>query len=627
MCGIAGLIGEANPERGRTIVSAMVCALARRGPDGEGIEQWPTATFGHRRLSIFDLSDAGRQPMLLPDRSVGVVFNGAIYNFLNLRAELERAGYSFKSRTDTEILLHGYSHWGIDGLVQRLRGMFAIGLWDECRKKLYLIRDRLGVKPLVYAIKDGKLAFASTVRALRDAGIAGDLDSQALAEFLEFGFVTDDRTIYGGIEKLRAGEILEWSAGSVSKRFYWALPEAESSSAVSFDDAVEQTEAIFLEAVKLRLEADVPIGALLSGGVDSSLVCWAIAKLGGNIRTFTVGTPNDPFDESADARATARQLGVPHQVIELGPDDAPGMQDLVSAYGEPFACYSALGMLAVSKAVRHEATVLLTGDGGDDIFLGYPEHKNFWLAQRVANYLPPGSALAWRLVRNALPRHGSARRAKHFVDYATGGLGAIAQVHNGLPLYREHELLGSMLADAEVSHRQTSLSQASARCLLSDFLNYDRRTRFTGEYMTKVDGATMYYALEARSPFLDHVVWEFAGKLPFSLRLRDGSLKAILRELARRHVGERVSSGRKRGFEIPVQRWLAGRWGGEFKQAISDSVLARGGYIRPDRILHLWKSTSASGIVPLQLWYLYVLEHWMRLEQSHRLEASALVLQ
>jgi asparagine synthase (glutamine-hydrolysing) len=605
----------------------MTSALARRGPDAEGIEQWPNVTLGHRRLSIFDLSEAGRQPMLLPDRSVGVVFNGAIYNFIPLRRELESAGYVFHSRTDTEVLLHGYLHWGIDGLLQRLRGMFAIGLWDQTRSKLFLVRDRLGVKPLVYSLRSGRLAFASTVRALRDGGFAGELDSDALAEFLEFGFVTDDRTIYEGIAKLRAGELLEWSHGSVTKRLYWDLPSIDRSSRIKFEEAVEQTESIFLDSVKLRLEADVPIGALLSGGVDSSLVCWAIAKLGGNIRTFTIGTPNDPGDESADAVATARQLGVPHQLIELRPDDSPGMDDLVNAYGEPFACYSALGMLSVSQAVKRHATVLLTGDGGDDIFLGYPEHKHFWMAQRLANSLPPGSAASWKLLRQMLPHNGALRRAKHFIDYATGGVGAIARVHNGLPLYRENALLGSRLVDADVSHRQIPLSPGSARDLVFEFLKYDRRTRFTGEYMTKVDGGTMYYALEARSPFLDHELWEYAGKLPVEIRLRNGSLKAILRELARRHIGERVSSGAKRGFSIPVQRWLAGRWGSDFRSVISDSVLARDGYIHPERVLDLWSRTAPAGTVPLQLWYIYVLEHWMRLEQSHRLKSPELVLQ
>jgi asparagine synthase (glutamine-hydrolysing) len=605
----------------------MTSALARRGPDAEGIEQWPNVTLGHRRLSIFDLSEAGRQPMLLPDRSVGVVFNGAIYNFIPLRRELESAGYVFHSRTDTEVLLHGYAHWDIDGLLQRLRGMFAIGLWDQTQSKLFLVRDRLGVKPLVYSLRSGTLAFASTVRALRDGGFAGELDSDALAEFLEFGFVTDDRTIYEGVAKLRAGELLEWSHGSVTKRLYWDLPSIDRSSRIKFEEAVEQTESIFLDSVKLRLEADVPVGALLSGGVDSSLVCWAIAKLGGNIRTFTIGTPNDPGDESADAVATARQLGVPHQLIELRPDDSPGMDDLVNAYGEPFACYSALGMLSVSQAVKRHATVLLTGDGGDDIFLGYPEHKHFWMAQRLANSLPPGSAASWKLLRQMLPHNGALRRAKHFIDYATGGVGAIARVHNGLPLYRENALLGSRLVDADVSHRQIPLSPGSARDLVFEFLKYDRRTRFTGEYMTKVDGGTMYYALEARSPFLDHQLWEYAGKLPVEIRLRNGSLKAILRELARRHIGERVSSGAKRGFSIPVQRWLAGRWGSDFRSVISDSVLARDGYIHPERVLDLWSRTAPAGTVPLQLWYLYVLEHWMRLEQSHRLKSPELVLQ
>ena len=610
------MVGTADRDRAVLAVSRMTGALARRGPDAEGVESWDTATLGHRRLSIFDLSDAGRQPMLTPDRAVGVVFNGAIYNFHELRGVLEKAGCRFRSQTDTEVLLHGYREWGVDRLVSRLRGMFAFGLWDDRARKLFLVRDRLGVKPLVYSAQNGSLAFASTARALREAGLVGEIDPQAVAEFLEFGFVTDDRTIYRGASKVAAGSIVEWSDGRMETRQYWTPPVARPSAGPSFAEAVEETERLFLEAVKLRLEADVPVGALLSGGVDSSLVCWAVAKLGADITAFTVATPGDSWDESADAAATARRLGLKHELIEISPECGPDVNELVSAYGEPFACASALGMLQVSKAVRQSATVLLTGDGGDDVFLGYPEHRNFWRAEWLARRLPAPAARLWSAIRPLVPFRGPLGRAGHLLDYATGGIGAVACAHPGLPYYRRNRLLGERLARARLPQRETPWSRDSARRLLADFLDYDRRTRFTGEYMTKVDGGTMHYALEARSPFLDQEIWNFASTLPFELRLRQGRLKAILRELARRHAGEPVASGRKRGFGIPVRRWIAGRWSPRVEEAFQNSVLQQEGWIRAGAVREQLRAAAARGSASDQLWYLFVLESWLRRERA-----------
>lgn len=609
MCGIAGYAGDRDTAGAESIVRAMVRSLARRGPDGEGIEVWSSAVLGHRRLSIFDLSQAGRQPMVSADRSIAVVFNGAIYNFLDLRGELTARGFHFHSATDTEVLIHGYELWGIDGLVGRLRGMFAFGLWDDRQRKLFLVRDRLGVKPLVYAAHNGRLAFASTVRALRDAGLAGEIDSEAIADYLEFGYITEARTVYREVSKVPAATILEWCNGSFSEREYWTAPPV-SATPDSFEDAVERTEHVFLEAVKLRLEADVPVGALLSAGVDSSLVCWAIAKLGGNVKGFTVATPGDPADESAEAAATARRLGLDHSIIEIRPEDAPDVEQLVSAYGEPFACASALGMLSVSRAIKPHATVLLTGDGGDDCFLGYPEHGHFFLAQRLAPWIPSAVGRRWPRWREGLPKSGVLKRAANLVDYATGGLGAVTRAHDGLPFYHQHRLLGERLTGAAVSQRAIPRSRASARRLLTDFLAYDRVTRFPGEYMTKVDGATMHYALEARAPFLDQELWSYASSLEYSTRLHRGTLKAVLREVARRRVGEQVARGRKRGFTIPVGRWLAGRWRSPMEESLDNSILARDGWIRPDAVRR--ELAAARESAPKQLWYLFVLEHWFR---------------
>lgn len=617
MCGIAGFVttdGGAAAERWR--VAAMVEALARRGPDGSGVHVWRRAALGHRRLSIFDLSEAGRQPMMSPDGVVGVVFNGAIYNFRALRAELEARGYEFHSNTDTEVLIHGYRAWGIDQLVARLRGMFAFGLWDDDGGKLFLVRDRLGVKPLVYAARDGQIAFASTARALKLGGFAGEIDAQAMTEYLEFGFVTDARTIYREAAKVPAATIVEWSGGSVRAREYWTPPVAPEASATTFEEAVEETERLFLQAVEKRLHADVPVGALLSGGVDSSLVCWATAELGGDITAFTIGTPGDPWDETADARATAERLGIAHEVLELSADDAPDVNELVSAYAEPFACASALGMLRVSRAVAPAATVLLTGDGGDDVFLGYPEHRHFRMAEKLARALPEVAAGGWSALRGLMPGSGPLRRASSFLDYTTGGLGAVATINDGLPHYRRHDLLGSRLADANVEQRMIPWSLGSGRHLLSEFLAYDRHMRFVGEYLTKVDGATMHYGVEARSPFLDQELWEYAAALPFDVRLKGGRLKSVLRELARRKVGERVATGSKRGFGVPVQRWLAGRWRGAFEDALRDSLLDREGWIKSRPTLARLEDAARTGWAPKQLWYIFVLETWLRRERE-----------
>jgi asparagine synthase (glutamine-hydrolysing) len=608
----------------------MVRALARRGPDGEGVESWDGAVLGHRRLAIFDLSEAGRQPMNSPDGAVSVVFNGAVYNFLELRAELEARGCRFKSRTDTEVLVEGYREWGMDALARRLRGMFAFGLWDARARKLFLVRDRLGVKPLLYAAStDGTLAFASTVRALRRGGFAGEIDEQAVTEFLEFGYVTDDRAIYQGVRKVPAATILEWSeGGDVHAREYWSPPTVndavDDAAKLSFEEAVEETERLFLRAVEMRLHADVPVGALLSGGVDSSLVCWAVARLGGDVTAYTVGTPGDPWDETADAQTTARALNVRHKVLNVSADDAPGVGELVAAYGEPFACASALGMLRVSRAVSPEAKVLLTGDGGDDVFLGYPEHRHFRLAERVARAMPNVAARAWLAAQESFPRVGPLRRAASFLNYAAGGLGAVACAHDGLPSYRRQGMLGERLAGASVAQREIEWSHDSGRDLLSEFLEYDRRTRFVGEYLTKVDGATMYHSLEARSPFLDQGLWEFAAALPYALRLRGGTLKAVLRELARRRVGERVARGRKRGFGIPVQRWVAGRWRAQVADALHDSLLEKHGWIRAAPALARLEEAAGGGWAANQLWYVYVLESWLRHEENEREGAEAI---
>jgi len=600
----------------------MASSLSRRGPDSEGIETWDRAVLSHRRLAVFDVSPAGAQPMLSDDRNVGVVFNGAIYNFHDLRSELEKLGFRFHTRTDTEVLVHGYRAWGIDKLVSKLHGMFAFGLWDDSHQKLFLVRDRLGVKPLLYVLGDRWIAFASTASALLAGGFVNDIDDHAVAEFLEFGFITDDRSIYRAARKVPAAHIVEWTNGKISLREYWQPSQVQKTRELTFEDAIRETERLLLRAVEMRLQADVPVGALLSGGIDSSLVCWAIRQLGGNVTAFTVSTPGDPWDESTDARATAAELGINHRVLQVSAEESPDMRELISAYGEPFACSSALGMLRVSRAVRQEATVLLTGEGGDDVFLGYVVHPRLFLAQRIAQTIPQAAAPVWARLRPLVPKRGSLRRAVHFIDYATGGLGAVVRVRPGLPWYRENGFLGDRLASRVFDHRRVPWSSGSPRRVFDEFLEFHRKTSFVGEYMTKVDGATMYYGLEARAPFLDQDLWAFASSLPYGLRLHRGRLKATLREIARRRIGERVARLPKRGFGIPVQRWITAGWREDVEVTFRNSALEREGWIHSQPVLKLLDRFGQGQTAPAQLWYLYVLESWMRKATEMRREAA-----
>lgn len=612
MCGIAGFVADSIPPNARDVVRRMNTAQSRRGPDGEGIHVWEgSAVFGHRRLAIYDLSEAGHQPMLSGDGQIGVVFNGSIYNFLEIRRELEQRGCRFFSQCDTEVLVHGYREWGIDDLVRRLRGMFAIAIWDHPARKLTMVRDRLGVKPLIYATRDGALAFASTVKALAVAGFAGGVDPDAVLEFLEFAWVGEDRSIFKHIRKVAPATIVEWHNGKLSERRYWQLPP-EGSRRISFEDAVQETQQLLLDAVKTRLEADVPVGVLLSGGIDSTLICWAMSRLGANIRSFTVGTPGDAADESGDATRTAELLGIHHEVIEIPPDERPDLADLINAYGEPFACSSALGMLRVSKAVREKATVLLTGDGGDDVYLGYEYHRKFLMAQQLANRLPPMAAKIWPALRKTVSRIPALHRPMHLMDFATEGLSGAARAHDGLPYYERQGMLGERLAGRSLESRAFPASFESAKRLLADFLDYERGTRFVSEYMTKVDGATMYYAIEARSPFLDQRMWESAAALPFGIHLRGGELKAVLRELVRRNVGPDVASRRKQGFTVPVERWLTTNWAPQL-ELLSDggSCLESEGWLARGTLKKAVRNALDRGRAPTQLWSLMVLENWL----------------
>jgi asparagine synthase (glutamine-hydrolysing) len=597
----------------------MTAALQRRGPDSEGYAGWPNAALGHRRLSIIDLSSAGHQPMLSEDGQLGLVFNGCIYNFREIRAELEALGHRFRSNTDTEVLLRGYAEWGIDRLMPKLRGMFAFAIWDDHRQKLTMARDRLGVKPLIYCQQNGEIAFASTMDALRTVGLGGDVDPVAVLDLLEFGFVTDKRSMYQGVSKLPPATIAEWQDGKLVQRQYWSVPVPERWASTSFDEAVEETERLLLESVQLRLVADVPIGVLLSGGIDSSLVCWALQKLNANVKAFTVRASDDPSDESADAAETARQLGIEHEIVDM-PRGEFSLEQLTEAYSEPFPCSSAQAMLWVSSAVKQHATVLLTGDGGDDVYLGYPFFSYALTAEKAARRIPPGISPILHASAKLLPDVGGAKRARSAIEYATGGIGSWMRRHDGLPCLQQHAMLGDRLAGLELDWRQIPDSPQAGRRLLRDVFESHRQLHFTSEFMPKVDGATMHYAIESRAPFLDQKMWEFAAALSPEVRLHGGVLKAVLRRIAGKHLSRATAQRPKQGFVVPVERWLATRWSSMLSRLQDGTALESEGWIAPGSLAGPIRDAQKKGVVPVQIWRLLVLENWM---EKHRRVTTA----
>jgi asparagine synthase (glutamine-hydrolysing) len=615
MCGIAGAVAPGRSEYNQEIVRGMTDCMHRRGPDSEGLAGWPNAALGHRRLSIIDLSSAGHQPMLSDNGEIGLVFNGCVYNFREIRAELEALGHHFRSHTDTEILLRGYQEWGIDRLVPKLRGMFAFAIWDNPAQKLTLVRDRLGVKPLIYCQTSDGIAFASTMDALRSVGLGGDIDPVAVLDLLEFGFVTDKRSMHRGITKLPPATIAEWKDGQIEQREYWSVPSPDPWASISFDEAVEETERLLIESAQLRLVADVPIGVLLSGGIDSSLVCWALQKLNANVKAFTVRASDDPSDESADAAATARLLGIEHEIVEM-PRAEFSLEQLTDAYSEPFPCSSAQAMLWVCSAVKKNATVLLTGDGGDDVYLGYPFFNYAMMCERAARSIPKPLAPTVRGLANLLPDSGRARRLRSALSYATGGIGSWRRRNDGLPYLESRGILGEKLSGLPYDWREIPPSAASARHLFRDVFESHRQLHFTSEFMPKVDGATMHYAIESRAPFLDHKMWEFAATLSPDVRLQGGVLKAVLRRIAGKHLNRETAQRPKQGFVVPVERWLATRWSAMLDRLQDGAVLEHEGWIRRGSLVAPIQDAKRKGEVPLQIWRLLVLESWLQKQQQ-----------
>ena len=554
MCGIAGYAGwRRSAEVSDAEIRAMCGAIYHRGPDEEGRFVAPGVALGMRRLSIIDVS-GGSQPIFNEDRSVVTVFNGEIYNHRAIRARLA-AAHELRSRSDTEVLVHLYEDQG-EKLVHALRGMFGFAIWDARRRRLLVARDRLGIKPMYYWPTPDGVAFASELRSfLALDRFPRAIDPEAVQDYLALGYVPDPACIFAGVRKLPPGHLLTWSAeDGLRVEQYWS--PARPEVAVRDDrEAVEELRRLIDDCVVSHLESEVPLGAFLSGGIDSSAVVEAMARASDRrVRTFSIGFDHDAFNEAPHARAVAGEIGTDHTELVLSPDADQLVSDVIGAYDEPFADSSALPTLLVSRLAREHVTVALSGDGGDELFGGYTRYAELLGRMELK---PAALRGVLRGVARLLPHSAPGRN--RLIDLSRTREGRYAATV-AVPLARSE---GGVLRDADVAtQRQLDrllapwFATGAGRDFLTQMSIVDVQSYLPGDILTKVDRASMCASLEARVPLLDHHLVEFALSLPARLKYRDGQGKWLLRQAIRGRVPDRVLDHPKQGFAVPLKHWF-----------------------------------------------------------------------
>jgi asparagine synthase (glutamine-hydrolysing) len=641
MCGIAGLI-ELDARSGADALErrarAMAEALAHRGPDDSGV--WTDAEAGivlaHRRLSIIDLSPEGHQPMVSADGRWVMTYNGEIYNFPELRAELEAAGARFRGRSDSEVFLEAVARLGLDVALARAAGMFAIGLWDRRERTLHLVRDRLGVKPLAWAFAGRTFLFGSELNALRaDSAFDRAPDPEAVALYLARACVPAPFTIHKAARKLMPGHVLSLGPdGEPRIRAYWSLADvAEAGQARRFEgtdeEALDALDAELARAVSGRMLADVPLGVFLSGGLDSSLVAATMARLADRpIETFSIGYEDAAYDEGAAAAEVARALGANHHPLTVTPAEAMSVvPELARIYDEPFADSSGIPTYLVAKLARGRVTVALSGDGGDELFGGYNRHA--WVSRleavprlgrrAAAGALTALSPAAWDALAGAVsPALPAQWRLRNPGDKAAK-LARVLAAEDGTAMYRglaAREDLAAQLAPG-LHMPQTLLSTAGGGPRLDDpterMMALDALTYLPDDILVKVDRASMAVGLEAREPLLDHRLASFAFRLPPGLKVRNGRGKWPLRALLARHLPPALFERPKMGFAVPIADWLRGPLRPWAEELLSPAAVAATGWLDPGAVSGLWaRHLSGRDNLHHELWTALMLQDWMR---------------
>jgi asparagine synthase (glutamine-hydrolysing) len=602
-------------------------AIAHRGPDQDGYCQFPGVGLVHRRLSIIDL-EGGVQPVANEDSTVHVIFNGEIYNYRELRRDLVRDGHRFKTQTDTEVLVHLYEEMG-DRLVERLRGMFAFAIWDSRRQRLLLARDRIGIKPLYYFRDQEKVVFGSELKAiLVDPAVPRIVDPGAIEEYLTFGQVGGDRSIFSGIQKLPAGHVLAVSGDLWSSKptRYWAL-RMEPDDSRSTADWLTAVDEKLTETVAAHRIADVPVGAFLSGGLDSSAIALKCAEAGGSLHTFSIGFVEERFDELKYARRVAQRLGSIHAEEIITPQAAQSLEQLVECFDEPFADVSAVPMLALSRMAKRSVKVVLSGDGGDEAFGGYRRYPHDVREAGLRNRLPTWAQRA--ILAPLAAAWPKADRLPRFLRLKTAltnlSLSSAAAYANTLAVCRQplrRELFQPDFLQLLNGHRPERLIEAAYGSVaddpLANMIEADIAYLLPDDFLTKVDRASMACGLEVRPPLVDHELLELTACMPSNLKLRDGNTKWLLKELFRPRLSAGIVDRPKQGFEFPVDDWLRG----PLRPICEDILLSPSGplssffNLATIRRLHS-AHCSGNGRHGRQLWSLLVLGAWLDRYATH----------
>jgi asparagine synthase (glutamine-hydrolysing) len=600
-------------------VHRMCQTIVHRGPDDEGVYAQGSAGLGMRRLSIIDLA-GGKQPIHNEDRTVWVVFNGEIYNFPDLRRELEGRGHQFYTHSDTEVIVHLYEEMGAD-CVKRLRGMFAIALYDERQGTLLLARDRLGKKPLHYALHEGRLFFGSEIKTiLAVEPELAEIDHEGLLQYFYFGYIPDPCTAFRGIRKLPAGHLMEFRKGEIKVREYWNLPQYGTHPAISEQECLEEMEKRLQEAVRIRLISDVPLGALLSGGVDSSIIVALMARESTKpVKTFSIGFREEKFNEAKYARQVAERFGTEHHELVLDPDMEDTLTYLSGMLEEPFGDASMLPTYYVCRIARQQVTVALSGDGGDELFAGYDRYLTAmgrpkfgplprWLGplyrERIHALIPAGAYgknLAWNASLNHRDRYLDA-------------LSFFPALHRERNLFTREFLQSAKSLPDPLSQWRRLYDDAPAKDRLSRLLYLDTKTYLNGDILAKVDRMSMATSLEVRVPMLDHEFVEWVTSLPVEWKFRAGARKHILKKLAERiGVPSEVIHRRKQGFQLPLAEWMRNEVKAKFWGILLEPRTQQRGYFKPAAVEalieeHVRGRRNRSGL----LWRMLVLELWHR---------------
>ena len=619
MCGIAGKVNfDINAPIDRERLAAMTTAVAHRGPDAAGYYVAAGIGLGHRRLSIIDLA-TGDQPLANEDHTVWVVFNGEIYNFADVRAELEAAGHAFRTHSDTEVIVHAYEQWG-EHAVDRFRGMFAFAVWDDRRRRLMLARDRVGIKPLYYSITKAGITFGSEIKSLlEDPDVSREWSPAALDAYLALQYVPSPRTIYRHVSKLPPAHVLVADGRGVTLRRYWDLTFTGDGDSAREEEYLERLEQLVAESVRLRLLSDVPLGAFLSGGIDSSMVVAAMVETSSaRVVTTSVGFAEHAFNELEYARTVARHLGCESHEEIVKPDIVDLLPKLAWHFDEPFADSSAVPTYYVSAAARRHVTVALSGDGGDELWAGYARHKverwetmaRRWLGQ-------PVSRAAGRLAERLPLVVKGMRSLRHL-----GLPPALACASKHVYGLFESETRGSLYSHdfaRDVRHAdpfagfRTAYESCSSPDPIDRALYVDVKTYLVDDILTKVDKMSMAVALEARVPLLDHRLLEFAATVPTALKLKNGRGKYLLRRLLERRVPKSIVDRPKHGFSAPTGEWLRGPLADMVDALLLDGRLRGRGVFDDHAVGRLWREhRSGASDHRHRIWSLVMLELWFR---------------